>query len=347
MAYFQKIIIKINQRNILLVINIILMILSFSIVLLFIILRNEKAIVVKFGDSIRREYMRSGRKEMIKSLKRLDSEPKVGINNTTALLDDWSDIQIGDRLFPLKRRLFIHLLQTLHAQNRFVELEHRSRDWIELNERDVTVRAFYAEAKYQASGKGEKGQKLLSREFARFPLNPELSRFYAKSLIDKGDLRQLEAAVTMIKRAELDRFESSTWKVFWDTGNNFNAKEAENQTLKNANGHWQVTARIPSNTINFRIDTPPYANLRISKISASWGGQTRTFEIKNIKSNHMTPIGQRLETRGKPDPYFYFTVRPLLVHSKNQTDIITVKMDIELLLPTWVMKEKTRVMILQ
>jgi hypothetical protein len=316
-------------------------------VIIFIILRNEKAIVVKFGDSIRKEYIRSGRKDMIKSLKRLDSEPKVGINNTTALLDDWSDIQIGDRLFPLKRRLFIHLLQTLHAQNRFEELEHRSRDWIELNERDVTVRAFYAEAKHQASGKGEKGQKLLAREFARFPLNPELSQFYTKSLIDKGDLSKLEAAATMFKRAELVRSKLSTWRVYWDTGNNFNAKEAEKQTLKNANGHWQVTARIPSNTIKFRIDTPPYVNLRISKISASWGGETRTFEIKNIKSHHMTPIGQWLETRGKPDPYFYFTVRSLLAHSNNQTAPITVKMDIELLLPTWVMKEKTRVINLQ
>lgn len=245
----------------------------------------EPKLVNSFGEYITNQYVgfySSRQSAAIKSLQQGDTEV------TIALLEDWTTVLKGDRLYPLKRTLWIELLKRLDDSKRYAEMLQYSLLWVEHDDRDVSAKAYSLWALANTPGREQEGIVGLEVERSRFPKNVALEQFYQRATIPwrKG------------------------WVVFWDASQSFNAAHSSPafSMIRYSERQWGFVITIPSDTRHLRIDPPPGARCEISSIKLSTGMLEWHISLPMVKVSMMENSNHVLKCNGAIDPYFYFDI---------------------------------------
>jgi hypothetical protein len=123
------------------------------------------------------------------------------IDSVISLLneDDWKQIQLGDRVYPLKRQILLRLCGQLEVVERYKDLHYWANVLRDLNRRDVTAWAYWFESMRHIKGRGEEGRQGLQKAWKDFPVNAKLAGFHARALQESGDI---DGALAVIKEVE-------------------------------------------------------------------------------------------------------------------------------------------------
>lgn len=238
-----------------------------------------------FGGYITNQYVgfySNRQSAAIKSLQQGDTEI------TIALLEDWTTVLKGDRLYPLKRTLWIELLKTLDDSKRYAEMLQYSLLWVEHDDRDVSAKANSLWALANTPGRQQEGIAGLEIERNRFPKNIALAKFYQRAMLPwrKG------------------------WVVFWDINQGFNTAQSSPafSMTRYSERQWGFVTTVPADTRKLRIDPPPGARCEISSIKLLAGKLVRHISLPNVKVSMMERSDNVLKCNGAIDPYFYFDI---------------------------------------
>ena len=135
----------------------------------------ERGLVDSLGTSIISQYSSHHNDKLETAIEALH-EGDLKIAATT--LEGWGEIRKGDRVYPMKRELLLQYLQILEASEH-PDMGHWATLWLQLDDRDVTARAYYFEALRRDPERQAEGRAGLIREFAKFPGNQTLAEFHA------------------------------------------------------------------------------------------------------------------------------------------------------------------------
>ena len=221
-----------------------------------------------------------------------------------AQLRSWQKFQPGDRLYPFKRQLFVEYAKYLHSRKSYAELADHAERWLKVDERDVTVRAYRANALRHVDGHEVEGKQFLVKLWSRFPKNTMVARFRAGIAAKDGDLETLRAIQKALE-ADWERpLSMNGWRLYWDTGRDFNELESGPARVEKHKGKWRLHGHVSSRAFRVRIDPPPHSILRMSKFSISLGDALENSTIRVVKEVQMIQRdGPWLQTTGGIDPY--------------------------------------------
>lgn len=106
---------------------------------------------------------------------------------------------------------------------------------------------------------------------------------------------------------------TSSWQLFWNNGNGFNAEDSSNQLKVNTvnNQRWKIEYHLPQGLSQLRIDPRSGAFLAISDVQLKINGKNHVIPYSSINTNNMMrKKNGRLIVDGGKDPFFYFDVKP-------------------------------------
>jgi hypothetical protein len=126
--------------------------------------------------------------------------------------DDWKFIQLGDRVYPLKRRIISRLCDKLENNKRYSDLHYWAGVWLDLHDRDVTAWAYWFESMRHMSGRDEEGRRGLEKTWKDFPVNAKLAGFHARALQESGDVDRALAVIKEIEKRSLPIMVKG-WKI--------------------------------------------------------------------------------------------------------------------------------------
>jgi hypothetical protein len=234
----------------------------------------------------------------------------------------WRQFQPGDRVYPFKRQIFIEFIRYLHAQKNYAELVDHAGPWLSMNERDVTVRAYWGDAIRQLEGREAEGKQVLVKLWSRFPRNSMVQRFYTKISVEDDDLTALRAIQNRFETDWEEPRHTNGWHLYWDTGRGFNQSESGPARVEKHKGEWQLLGDVPPRAIRVRIDPPSYSILRFSRFSISLGDTPQNSVFGRLGQVHMIQRdGSWLQTTGGDDPYLIFNANDLRV-KKIKKDLL-------------------------
>jgi len=144
---------------------------SLAIMLFF-----SPATINNFGENFKNNYVAQHQimaDQALNSLNKGNSEP---IQNL--LHEELSEIKKGDRLYPMKRKLLLALVDKLYTQNTDLSWTAWAIEWHQLDDRDVTAMAYYYAALLQSDKDYEKGLLGLEVATQRFPQHVLLKQLY-------------------------------------------------------------------------------------------------------------------------------------------------------------------------
>ena len=157
--------------------NSIFLVTGACVLCLFLIsIRFDKKIDL-IGLEITKTYIKHQKEKQVDAL---NSLARGDARAVVILLEDWKMIQKVDRAFVLKRELFLVLSEYLYGAGKFEELNDWAEIWIDLDDRDITARAYYYESLRHLNGRTEEGVRGLTVEYSRFPKNEALKKFNSK-----------------------------------------------------------------------------------------------------------------------------------------------------------------------
>jgi len=275
--------------------------LCFSVIAIIVVYRGE--IVTSAGNEFIADYTKSSSIKFTKALKNLT---KGNDESAVSLLRSWSDVKMIDRLYPMKRQLFIALAKHLYARGQFSDLAKRARQWLDGDDRNIIVAAYWAASLRHERSRADEGKNILARLWTKFPNLTLLTKFYAESAADDGDkaaLQRIRAAM----QAGWEPDKMSDWQIFWDSGRKFNEKDSTFAAVRKEGKRWRITVQVPYGFTRLRIDPPAQSRLRITGLVYRVGGQKRSVPINLIRNyNMMTRHKEWLQTSGEIDPFFAF-----------------------------------------
>lgn len=264
-----------------------------------------------FGRDLIQHYVDRHADRQIGVLKALDQGSTEAAFD---LLDDWQQIFKGDRLYPLKRMVYIKLSDQLDAADRGSELAMLAEQWMAEDDRDIAARAYSWQALTKDPATKDTGVAGLVAELAKFPNSPTL-RWLHEAVV----LSTLSVEEQNNYWAEQQTKADPAWQVFWDTGAGFSARQSTSAIapIREQNSEWSVSVEIPASSINLRLDLPSESRMRLSELTLSAGQGRTLLDTKTLKTHMLKPQGDWLQTSGGNDPYVYFSLGELLPQGTN------------------------------
>jgi hypothetical protein len=255
-----------------------------------------------FGDSVATAYFSYHKSRVDEAF---DDFEEGSLEGITRLLISLEDIQNGDRIYNLKRKLFLKLTVELHEREMFQELYSWCEIWLELNERDVTAMAYFYEAMRHLPGKEDEGLRNLTREISRFPNNESLKNFHRKAALETFGI---SSAIILDNR----------WKVYWDEGDGYTEKNSlSNMSLSLFDSlgetYLGLSLILPGNANRIRVDLPPNSKLTISNVELKYDHEMVSIPIAEITTNMMEETKESIRSVGEKDPFFYFNVQKAIL----------------------------------
>jgi len=249
----------------------------------------------------------------------------IATNNISRVekqLDEWDEVLKGDRAYPKKRDLLRGLSEKLHQTKQYKKMRQWTKHWIDLDDRDITAKAYYYEALRNFPESYEDGKQGLETTYKDFPMSRTLEILYVASLRESGEIEEankvISAAICQQKR----------WQLFWDVGRGFNAKDSLPllALTKRDNEMWSISAIITGKLKALRIDPPPGSSVYIIDIKLKTEVAVHDISVTEVRLHMMSADKEKLIVSGDDDPYFYFDVSK---HFKNINDNNMVEVSFE------------------
>ena len=219
-------------------------------------------------------------------------------------LDEWSEVLKGDRAYPKKRDLLRALSEKLHHTKQYVKMRHWTKLWLDLDDRDITAKAYYYEALRNIPESRDEGKQGLETTYKSFPMSHTSKKYYVASLRESGEIEEvnkvLSASICQQKR----------WQLFWDVGKGFNAKDSLPllALTKGDNEMCSIRAIITGRLKALRIDPPPGSSVHITDLKLKTEVVVHDISVTKVRLHMMTADRGNLIVSGDDDPYFYFDV---------------------------------------
>jgi hypothetical protein len=238
-------------------------------------------------------------------------------------LKTWREVNPGDRVYSFKRQIFVELIKDLRSRKNYAKLADHAGRWLSMDERDVIVRAYWADALRHVEGRQVEGKEALARLWSRFPRQSLVAQFYAENAAEDGDLAALRAVKNTIEINSQQLQKTIGWRVYWDTGRGFNQSESGPALVEKHKGEWQLFGDVSPRAIRVRIDPPPDSIVRFSNFFISLGDAPQNVTVRAVSRVHMIERdGSWLQTTGGNDPYLIVNTSDL-AEKENAADTVT------------------------
>jgi hypothetical protein len=251
------------------------------------------------GENISKGYASVHKHKMESALEKLALGEELPSVN---LLRSWINIKKGDRIFPHKRNLFIELAKRVRREKRYKDLLTLSELWIELDDRDITARAYYYEALRFTEERRLEGEEGLRALFFKFPTNSTVAECYYPLVAEHEDQE--------IFRNTMESRFTYGWNVYWTdaTTRGFTRKNSKPINLYSAGGNdFQVDIKIDGDVLKWRLDPPGGVLLRILNPVMIINDSKYTIQPKHTSIHDINISGNTWSTNGGNDPYFFFS----------------------------------------
>lgn len=292
----------------------------FFIAVFFYWISNEENVVAG-GQQLISKYKLNYQNESDYAL----TELKAGnIAPLIATLENWHDIDKGDRIYPLKRRLLSVLARELNSKERYEELRYWADIWHKLDDRDLTAKAYWFNALRHSDDRRDEGVNGIVREWQNFPREGTLNKFHTEIAIESNDAKALSKIIAINK----DSFLKLKWQAFWKTDGGFSAKDSTSFLVtRNSEGHLSFSISLPKNTTQLRIDLPAVNSIgiKITNIRVQANNIDQLIPNSAIHSNQMKRTGHWFEAMNATDPFVYFDVKELLKNYQGKKIRISVE----------------------
>jgi len=303
------------MKKLLVIINAALLVCAALFILVAILVAyNNKAVdaVGKYAVHKYEKYHKKQHKYAIEELRDDNADDVI------ELLEDWDKIKKGDRIYPLKRNMPFSLSSWLRKNKRFAEMLYWTEIWNELDDRDVTGKAFLAEAIRNTPGRKEEGITLLGEQWRRFSKNQTLKNFYRNAVGEQEYQASLAELDLFAVAEEVDSSKKNQspvmWGVYWDTGAGFNKEESTVLAAEKKDDYWVLSGVLSSEIKRLRFDPPGSALFKFRKLKLTIDHSDIDVDLDDVKLNMMARDKKWLIMRPGPDPYFHLDVSNYVDH---------------------------------
>jgi len=254
------------------------------------------------------------------------------LDNAIELLTKWEDIQKGDRLYPLKREIYIELtVQWMKSDNLQSVIDYGA-PFLQRDERDVEIFARWATAAVKIDSNRAKALALISKNWYRFPQDEALSELFFKHAFSWSDKQTIEAHI-----AKSFYETPNNWHIYWKSDGPFNEKGKSLIILNKKNGNWTSTFTVPSTAKFVRFDPTPFHELSIRNFSVK-KDEGKSVVLRAIQGpmNQVQRTNGTLKTSGGNDPYFTVDIQEFCYKNGCPEYInLIIDLDIRKILPEW------------
>lgn len=297
-------------RKIKLALNIISLSGALIFILVAVVMTYSRDAMDLLGQSYIHGYSRIFQKEYDEAILNLDKNDIVLVEEQ---LDDWKDVLKGDRAYSKKRALLLAMSGELHRTKQYVKMRKWSKLWLEMDDRDITAKAYYYEALRNSQDAHDDGVQGLAAMYKAFPINHTSTTFYIASLQELGESEEVNQLISAIRVNQLSALcQQKRWQLFWDVGNGFNGKDSlkELALTKNGNERWSISAVISGKIKRLRIDLPSSSKVNVTNIKLKNKVAMYDISTADMKLHMVGREGEKLVASGGNDPYFSFDVSP-------------------------------------
>jgi len=222
----------------------------------------------------------------------------------------WRDIQFGDRIYPLKRKLLAHLCMNLKQRADYHALAHWSAQWMSLNERNLDARAFWYEAIRHVPGREREGLEGLFKNQHNFPDNVLLATFLVEAYRETDNTAAAESLIHSIARDLADDV-AENWELFWITQGQERFSQAQSRRFTvstNGDGKCYLVVKLPAEATMLRVDPPPRSALRIYDIELVVNHKKKLVQISDLSHEQITQDNGSLIVQQSEDPKFIIPI---------------------------------------
>lgn len=217
-------------------------------------------------------YLSYYRNRAIDARKMLGKKHEQGISQLHNLLIDLEPIKKGDRLAPLKIRIFGHLIQALETNKDVHKALGVAEQWVLFDDRDLFAQVIVARLKLKTPETRQAGGRLFQHVIERVPDifqyseirgHSEIIELYSQYLFEEGELAE---CFLFLRKNILDYLvlRNLTWKVNLNVGNGFRYSESTEITPNiTKDGRLQLSFPAPVSVRAIRIYPPSSYRLNI------------------------------------------------------------------------------------
>jgi hypothetical protein len=255
------------------------------------------------------------------------------LDNAIELLTKWEDIQKGDRLYPLKREIYIELTEQWMKSDTLQPVIDYGAPFLQRDERDLEIFARWVAAAVKIDSAREKALALISKNWYRFPQEESVSELFFKHAFSWSDKQTIEAHI-------VKSFYGTTpnrWSIYWRSDGPFNQKDMSRIILNKKNGNWTSTFTVPSTAKFVRFDPTPFHVLSIRNFSVKEDdGKSVVLRAVQGPMNQVQRTNGTLKTSGGNDPYFTVDIQEFCYKNGCPEYInLIIHLDIKKMLPEW------------
>jgi hypothetical protein len=278
----------------------------------------------------RDNYWKLARDQAKKALK---ERARTGEDDAlVALLETsrWSNIQLGDRAYPLKRKLLEKLCMNLMQQGDYRALAHWASQWLSLNERNLNARALWYEAIRHLPGQEREGLEGLINSQRKFPANILGSTFLVDAYRETNSTDAAKSLIRSIAKV-LAKAIATNWEIFWITQDQKHFSQAQSRRLAvNADddGKFSLVVNLPAEVTKLRVDPPSRSALRIYDIELTVNQRKKRIQISDLNHKQIVQDNESLIVQQSEDPKFFLPIE--VRHDVVGEKAITVKLEFQI-----------------
>lgn len=299
--------------------------------ILFVSFRGDQIFYTDTLDQEWREnYWKLARHQAKKALK---EQARTGEDDAlVALLETsrWSNIQFGDRAYPLKRKLLGKLCMNLNQQGDYRALAHWASQWLSLNERNLDARALWYEAIRHLPGQEMEGLAGLINSQRKFPDNILGTTFLVDAYRETNNTDAAKSLIRSIAKV-LAKVVATNWEIFWITQDQKHFSQAQSRRLAvNADddGKFSLVVNLPAEVTKLRVDPPSKSALRIYDIELTVNQRKKRIQISDLNHKQIVQDNESLIVQQSEDPKFFLPIE--VRHDVVEEKAITVKLEFQI-----------------
>jgi len=240
-------------------------------------------------------------------------------------------VKRGDRLAPFKRQGYQQVADTLCRSGNYAGALEWVKRWVEFDGRDFNALVSQALIKMELPNLKDEGEKELNGLYQWVPEAKIVAAKYTLSLLKIGNYYEAFRVVDNFLNKPGNPVEMG-WRVYWDTGNSFNAQQHSGLIPEIQEGNiLSFRFQLQPGAKRIRIDPPPYLPLIISSPEIRKKLSESSIKLKVFKLplylNQVVQNGEHLRTASGNDPFFYWSIPDSLVSAQMSTWIFTAKVE--------------------
>jgi hypothetical protein len=266
----------------------------------------------KIGLYMMSKYEKKGQKDYYNALNYIEN------NNLAAslkILNNWSEIKKGDRLYDRKRELFFKLTKKMFKNEDYLSVLTLSKKFLTEDERDLDIFCIWAKSALKIKTSKNKLYADIRNKWEMFPNKNCLTIIYYNIILNENINFNDFYSIYFNKQI------TEPWYYYTNYGNGYqnNWKQV---WLKRKLDRYYLELILPSNTISIRIDPSNGLIFHLTDLKIVTKEYEKDIDVSKIYGLHMAKKkDQMILTKGGNDPFFSINIENILKRYSDKNDI--------------------------